>query len=92
MAGGGGDVLGAGEEDGMKDDVGEIRITFVAVCMPVGTSQVNLDVAAHPPSVDKDLRAEEVRASSAIPVTLVEDLNFGAGRRGHWAADFAGSP
>ena len=73
----------------MEDHPAEVRIAVVAVRIPVGTAQVDFDVAAEPLAVDQDLRAQEVGASAAVPIAWVDDLDLRTGGRGHRAADFA---
>ena len=76
----------------MEDHAAEVRIAVVAMGVPVGAAQVDLDVAAEALAVDEDLRAQEVRPCAAVPVARVQDFDRRSGGGGHRAADLARSP
>ena len=52
MAGERRDILCAREEDRVEDDPAEVWIAIVAVRVPIGAAQVDLDVAAEAFAVD----------------------------------------
>ena len=76
----------------MEDDPAEVRIAVVAVRVPVGAAQMDLDVSAEALAVDQDFGAQEVGARAAVPVAWVDDLDCRAGGGGHRTTYFARGP
>ena len=68
-------LLGAANKK-MQCDAAVVRVTTVAVTLPVARIRVELDVSLNPDAVDLDAAAGKVGASSRVPDTKIRDHHF----------------